>query len=191
MNNSSFFFSRFDPELFLFIGTIITPDKYLGSIMSLCMERRGIQKNAINIDNDRIMLQYELPLCEIIVDFHDSLKTLSSGYASFDYEDSGYKSSSLVKVTNRASITQTKLIFIYSQLCILLNGVAVDELSSIVHISRAQTIGKKMCLRLKEIIPRQLVQIAIQAEVKGKILGRETLKAYRKDVTAKLVNIIE
>lgn len=155
------------------------------------MERRGIQKNAINIDNDRIMLQYELPLCEIIVDFHDSLKTLSSGYASFDYEDSGYKSSSLVKVTNRASITQTKLIFIYSQLCILLNGVAVDELSSIVHISRAQTIGKKMCLRLKEIIPRQLVQIAIQAEVKGKILGRETLKAYRKDVTAKLVNIIE
>ncbi|KRT78600.1 ADP ribosylation factor, partial [Oryctes borbonicus] len=105
------------------IGTIISPDKYLGAIMSLCMERRGIQRNAVNIDNNRIMLQYELPLCEIIVDFHDSLKTISSGYASFDYEDNGFKSSALVK------------------LCILLNSVAVDELSSIVHITRAQTIG--------------------------------------------------
>ncbi|GJQ65247.1 hypothetical protein Trydic_g7375 [Trypoxylus dichotomus] len=150
------------------IGTIISPDKYLGAIMSLCMERRGIQRNAVNIDNDRVMLQYELPLCEIIVDFHDSLKTISSGYASFDYEDNGFKASTLVK------------------LGILLNGVAVDELSSIVHITRAQTIGKKMCIRLKDIIPRQLVQIAIQAEVNGKIVGRETLKAYRKDVTAKL-----
>lgn len=79
-------------------GTIITPDKYLGPIMSLCMERRGVQKNSTNIDNDRIMLQYELPLCEIIIDFHDSLKTISSGYASFDYEDIGYQSSNLLKV---------------------------------------------------------------------------------------------
>lgn len=80
------------------IGTIITPDKYLGAIMSLCMERRGVQRTATNIDNDRVMLQYDLPLCEIIVDFHDNLKTISSGYASFDYEDNGYQSSNLVKV---------------------------------------------------------------------------------------------
>ena len=80
------------------VGTIITPDKYLGGIISLCMERRGVQRSATNIDNERVMLQYDLPLCEIIVDFHDSLKTISSGYASFDYEDNGYQSSSLVKV---------------------------------------------------------------------------------------------
>ncbi|XP_044254322.1 translation factor GUF1 homolog, mitochondrial [Tribolium madens] len=150
------------------IGTIITPDKYLGPIMSLCMERRGIQRSATNIDNDRVMLQYDLPLCEIIIDFHDSLKTISSGYASFDYEDSGYQSSNLVK------------------LCILLNGTAIDELSNIVHITKAQFIGRKMVLKLKDIIPRQMIQIAIQAVCNGKILARETLKAYRKDVTAKL-----
>lgn len=80
-------------------GTIITPSQYLGPVISLCLERRGIQTNATNIDNDRIMLQYEMPLCEIIIDFHDSLKTISSGYASFDYEDHGYTSSSLVKVS--------------------------------------------------------------------------------------------
>lgn len=80
------------------IGTIITPDKYLGAIISLCMERRGVQRSATNIDNDRVMLQYDLPLCEIIVDFHDNLKTISSGYASFDYEDNGYQSSNLIKV---------------------------------------------------------------------------------------------
>lgn len=86
----------FEPTV---IGTIITPDEYLGAIMSLCMERRGVQKSALNIDNNRLMLQYYLPLCEIIVDFHDSLKTVTSGYASFDYEDNGYQSSNLVKVT--------------------------------------------------------------------------------------------
>lgn len=84
------------------LGTIITPDEYLGSIMSLCMERRGVQKSAVNIDNNRIMLQYDLPLCEIIVDFHDILKTISSGYASFDYEDNGYQSSDLAKVSMNA-----------------------------------------------------------------------------------------
>lgn len=129
------------------------------------MERRGIQTNATNIDNDRIMLQYEMPLCEIIIDFHDSLKTISSGYASFDYEDHGYTSSSLVKMS------------------ILLNGVAVDELSCIVHTSKAQEIGKKLTLKLKEMIPRQMVNIAVQAAVGGKILARQDIKAYRKDVT--------
>ncbi|XP_018573729.1 translation factor GUF1 homolog, mitochondrial [Anoplophora glabripennis] len=150
------------------LGTIITPDDYLGPIISLCMDRRGVQKNATNIDNERVMLQYELPLCEIIVDFHDTLKTISSGYASFDYEDNGYQQSNLVKLS------------------ILLNGTAVDELSSIVHVTKAQTIGKKMVSKLKDIIPRQMVQIAVQAAMGGKILARETIKAYRKDVTAKL-----
>ncbi|VEN62791.1 unnamed protein product [Callosobruchus maculatus] len=149
-------------------ATIITPDEYLGSIISLCMERRGVQTNATNIDNNRVMLQYDLPLCEIVLDFHDTLKTLSSGYASFDYEDSGYQSSNLVKLQ------------------ILLNGTAVDELSSIVHITKSQTIGKQMVHRLKDIIPRQMVQIAVQAAIGGKILARENIKPYRKDVTAKL-----
>ncbi|CAG9761957.1 unnamed protein product [Ceutorhynchus assimilis] len=147
------------------IGTIITPDKYLGPIMSLCMERRGVQRNATNIDNDRIMLQYDLPLCEIVIDFHDMLKTISSGYASFDYEDNGYVSSNLVKMG------------------VLLNNVAVEELSSIVHITKSQTMGKKLVLRLKEIIPRQMINIAVQAVVGGKVLARQDIKAYRKDVT--------
>ncbi|CAH0560201.1 unnamed protein product [Brassicogethes aeneus] len=150
------------------LGTIITPDKYMGPIISMCMERRGVQKNATNIDNERVMLQYELPLCEIVVDFHDTLKTLSSGYASFDYEDHGYKPSNLVKLS------------------ILLNGNAVDELSAIVHITKAQTVGRQMVLRLRDIIPRQMVHIAVQAAVNGKVLARENIKAFRKDVTAKL-----
>nr|CAI5845853.1 unnamed protein product [Callosobruchus analis] len=149
-------------------ATIITPDEYLGSIISLCMERRGVQTNATNIDNNRVMLQYDLPLCEIVLDFHDTLKTLSSGYASFDYEDSGYRSSNLVKLQ------------------ILLNGTAVDELSSIVHVTKSQTIGRQMVLRLKDIIPRQMIHIAVQAAIGGKILARENIKAFRKDVTAKL-----
>ncbi|CAH1965713.1 unnamed protein product [Acanthoscelides obtectus] len=144
------------------------PDEYLGSIISLCMERRGVQTNATNIDNNRVMLQYDLPLCEIVVDFHDTLKTLSSGYASFDYEDNGYQSSSLVKLQ------------------ILLNGTPVDELSNIVHITKSQTVGKQMVHRLKDIIPRQMVHIAVQAAIGGKVLARENIKAFRKDVTAKL-----
>ncbi|KAG5892366.1 hypothetical protein JTB14_035980 [Gonioctena quinquepunctata] len=155
----------FEPTI---IGTVITPDSYLGPIISLCMERRGVQKSAKNIDNDRVMLQYEMPLCEVVIDFHDILKTISSGYASFDYEDNGYQSSNLVK------------------LCILLNGKLVDELSSIVHVMKVQTIGRQMVFKLKNMIPRQMVQIAIQATVNGKVVARENIKAYRKDVTAKL-----
>ncbi|KAL1509341.1 hypothetical protein ABEB36_004097 [Hypothenemus hampei] len=153
------------------IGTIITPDKYLGPIMSLCMERRGVQKSAVNIDNERVMLQYDMPLCEIIVDFHDALKSLSSGYASFDYEDNGYTSSNLVKMN------------------ILLNGEAIEELSFIVHTSKAQTMGKQMALKLKDMIPRQMVNIAVQATVGGKVLARQDIKAYRKDVTQWLVRV--
>ncbi|CAG9840003.1 unnamed protein product [Diabrotica balteata] len=155
----------FEPMI---IGTIITPDKYLGPVISLCMERRGIQRSANNIDNERVILQYELPLCEVVIDFHDTLKTISSGYASFDYEDNGYQSSNLVK------------------LAILLNGTLVDELSNIVHVTKAKTIGRQMVLKLKDIIPRQLIHIAIQASVNGKVMARENIKAYRKDVTAKL-----
>ncbi|KAK4887221.1 hypothetical protein RN001_003492 [Aquatica leii] len=150
------------------LGTIITPDRYLGAVMSLCLEKRGVQKSGTNIDNERVMLQFDLPLSEIVIDFHDTLKTISSGYASFDYEPIGFISTYLVKLE------------------ILLNGVAVDELSSIVHSSRAEIIARRMVARLKDIIPRQMIQIAIQAKVNGKILARETLKAYRKDVTAKL-----
>uniref|UniRef100_A0A6P7GRC6 Translation factor GUF1 homolog, mitochondrial-like n=1 Tax=Diabrotica virgifera virgifera TaxID=50390 RepID=A0A6P7GRC6_DIAVI len=150
------------------LGTIITPDKYLGPVISLCMERRGIQRSANNIDNERVILQYELPLCEVVLDFHDTLKTISSGYASFDYEDNGYQSSNLVK------------------LAILLNGTLVDELSNIVHVTKAKTIGRQMVLKLKDIIPRQLIHIAIQASVNGKVMARENIKPYRKDVTAKL-----
>ncbi|XP_056638227.1 translation factor GUF1 homolog, mitochondrial isoform X1 [Diorhabda sublineata] len=155
----------FEPMI---IGTIVTPDRYLGPIMSLCMERRGIQRSANNIDNERVILQYDLPLCEVVLDFHDSLKTISSGYASFDYEDNGYQSSNLVK------------------LAILLNGTLVDELSNIVHITKAKTIGRQMVLKLKDIVPRQMIHIAIQATVNGKIMARENIKAFRKDVTAKL-----
>ncbi|KAK9504602.1 hypothetical protein O3M35_010903 [Rhynocoris fuscipes] len=150
------------------LGTIITPDTYLGDVISLCMDKRGIQQSAVNIDNTRIMLQFILPLNEIVVDFHDKLKSISSGYASFDYEDKGYVASNLVK------------------LHILLNGVDVEELMTIVHSSKAKTFGKKFCSRLLDIIPRQQFQIAIQAKVGGKIVARETLKPYRKDVTAKL-----
>lgn len=155
----------FEPMI---IGTIVTPDKYLGAIMSLCMERRGVQRSANNIDNERVILQYDLPLCEVVLDFHDTLKTISSGYASFDYENTGYQESSMVK------------------LAILLNGTLVDELSNIVHVTKAKTIGKQMVFKLKDIIPRQMVHIAVQATVNGKVMARENIKPYRKDVTAKL-----
>ncbi|XP_046995125.1 translation factor GUF1 homolog, mitochondrial isoform X3 [Schistocerca americana] len=137
------------------MGTIITPDTFIGSVISLCMERRGIQKTATNIDNNRVMMQFILPLNEIIVDFHDELKSVSSGYASFDYEDHGYVPSQLVKLT------------------IMLNGVAVDELSTIVHISKAVSCGRKMCEKLKEIIPRQMIQYGGDVTRRMKLLRRQ------------------
>lgn len=152
----------------LVIGTIITPTKYLGETISLCVDRRGVQQSSINIDNDRILMKYILPLSEIILDFNDRLKSLSSGFASFNYEDHGYHITHVVRLD------------------IHLNGKKVEEFSRIVHCTKATTIGKDMVVRLKELIPRQMVQIAIQACVGSKILARETIKAYRKDVTAKL-----
>ncbi|CAL4093279.1 unnamed protein product [Meganyctiphanes norvegica] len=151
------------------LGTIITPDCYLGSILSLCQDRRGIQQSIKNIDESRIIIQYKLPLNEVVVDFYDKLKSCSSGYATFDYEDLGYEESSLVKLN------------------ILLNGNLIEELSSIVHYSRARQFGKNVCLKLCDTIPKQLFQIGVQAAVGGKVLARENIKAMRKDVLAKCV----
>lgn len=151
-------------------ATIICPDKYLGPIMSLCLERRGQEAKVVNIDNDRLLMSYVFPLNEVIVDFYDKLKSLTSGYASFDYTDNGYQTTNVVRMN------------------IVLNGVAVDELSTIVHVTKAKQSARELVDRLKDIIPRQMVEIAIQAMVGGKVLARENLKAYRKDVTAKLVS---
>ncbi|KAL2711731.1 hypothetical protein V1478_018752 [Vespula squamosa] len=152
----------------MIIGTIITPDKYIGPIISLCLEKRGVEQFTQTIGNNRTLLKFLMPLNEVVLDFHDTLKTITSGYASFDYEDDGYHSSEIVKLN------------------ILLNGNVVEELSTIVHCTKAKEVGKRMCNKLLDIIPRQLFEISIQAAVGSKILARETLKAYRKDVTAKL-----
>ncbi|XP_014470228.1 PREDICTED: translation factor GUF1 homolog, mitochondrial [Dinoponera quadriceps] len=150
------------------VATIITPAEYVNQVMSLCREKRGVEKSNKSIGNDRLALQYIMPLSEVIIDFHDSLKSISSGYASFDYEDHGYQSSDI-----------TKLDF-------LLNGKLVEELSIIVHKKKALPTGRKLCVRLLETIPRQLFEIAIQAVIESKVIARETLKPYKKNVTAKL-----
>lgn len=150
------------------LGTILTPKSFSPDVIALCVDRRGVQQASIDIDEHREMMTYLFPLNEIIVDFHDRLKAVTSGYASFDYEDKGYQSTKLVK------------------LCFHLNQQPVDEFSRIVHVSSVNKIAREMVLRLRELIPRQMVQIAIQAVVGSKVLARETLKAYRKDVTAKL-----
>lgn len=134
------------------------------------MEKRGNQQSCTGIDDNRVMLKYFLPLSEIVMDFHDQLKALTSGYASFDYEPQGYHSSLIVKVS------------------IHLNGNPVEELSRIVHATKANSFARDLVLRLKEMIPRQMIQVAIQACVGSKVLARENIKAYRKDVTAKLVS---
>ncbi|CAK7290490.1 Translation factor GUF1, mitochondrial [Vulpes lagopus] len=149
------------------LGTIITPDEYIGKVMMLCQARRAVQKNMMYIDQNRVMLKYLFPLNEIVVDFYDSLKSLSSGYASFDYEDAGYQTAELVKMD------------------ILLNGNIVEELVTIVHKDKAHSVGKVICERLKDSLPRQLFEIAIQAAIGSKIIARETVKAYRKNVLAK------
>ncbi|KAI4491304.1 hypothetical protein M0802_010237 [Mischocyttarus mexicanus] len=154
----------------MIIGTIITPDEYIGLVISICLEKRGVEQLTQSIGNNRTMLKFVLPLNEVVLDFHDTLKTVTSGYASFDYEDDGYHVSEIVKLN------------------ILLNSNVVEELSTIVHCTKAKEIGKRICNKLLEIIPRQSFEIAIQASVGGKILARENLKAYRKDVTAKLMS---
>lgn len=149
-------------------GTVITPLEYIGTVVPLCLEKRGVQTSSTPLDTYRVMLQMDLPLNEIIVDFHDRLKSATSGFASFDYEDKGYQSSKLVKLD------------------ILLNGQVVEELSSIVHVSKAKTVGKNMVTRLLDILPKQQFLVAIQAKVGGDVVARENMKALRKDVAQKL-----
>uniref|UniRef100_A0A3B3V1M7 GTP binding elongation factor GUF1 n=1 Tax=Poecilia latipinna TaxID=48699 RepID=A0A3B3V1M7_9TELE len=149
------------------LGTILAPDAYTGKIMSLCLSRRGVQKSMVYIDEQRVMLKYLFPLNEIVVDFYDLLKSMSSGYASFDYENADYQAADLIKMD------------------ILLNGRPVEELTTIVHRERAYSTGKAMCERLKESIPRQMFEIAIQAAIGSKVIARETVKAFRKNVLAK------
>ena len=146
---------------------IMTPTEFIGSVMELCQERRGVYENTTYIDTDRAQLHYMLPLNEIIYDFFDALKSRTRGYASFDYELAGYEKSELVKLD------------------ILLNGDMVDALSFIVHSSNAYTRGRKIAEKLKAAIPRQLFEIPIQAAIGNKIIARETVKAMRKDVLAK------
>ena len=149
------------------IANIITKSEYVGNIMSLCMNKRGIIKNQVYITTDRVELTFELPLGEVIFDFYDKLKSISKGYASFDYHPFEYRESELVKLD------------------ILVNGEQVDALSALIHKSHAQDFGRKICEKLKELIPRQQFQIAIQAAIGAKIVARETLSAIRKDVTSK------
>ena len=146
---------------------IITKAEYIGAIITLCIEKRGVLKNQVYLSTDRVELSFELPLAEIVFDFYDRLKTISRGYASFDYQPIGYQQSNLVKMD------------------ILLNGDQVDALSALIHRDNAHKIGKKICVKLRELIPRQQFDIAIQAAIGAKIISRETVKALRKDVTAK------
>jgi len=147
-------------------ATILVPDDHLGAILKLCEERRGIQQN-LTYAGGRAMLVYKLPLNEVVFDFYDRLKSVSRGYASFDYQLTGYEEGDLVK------------------LAILVNAEPVDALSMIVHRSQAEYRGRAICSRLKDLIPRQLFKIPLQAAIGGKIIARETISAMRKDVTAK------
>ena len=148
-------------------ATIISPNKYLGNIITLCQERRGIQTDLSYLSEDRALLLYTLPLSEIVTDFYDKLKSVTAGYASFDYEESDYQSAVMVKMN------------------ILLNGKQVDALSIITHKDKAHTEGRELVSKLKKFIHRQLFEVAIQAALGGKIVARETVSAMRKNVTAK------
>ena len=149
------------------LAQIITKTEYLGNVMKLCIDKRGILKNQVFITQDRVEINFDMPLSEIVFDFYDKLKSISRGYASFDYHMTDYKPSRLVKLD------------------ILLNGEPVDALSSLIYQDHAYDFGRKMCEKLKELIPRQQFDIAIQAAIGAKIIARETVKAVRKDVTAK------
>ena len=149
------------------LAQIITKADFLGPVMKLCIDKRGILKNQTYITQDRVEVNFEMPLSEIVFDFYDKLKSISKGYASFDYHRTGYEISKLAKLD------------------ILLNGDPVDALSSLIYADHAYDFGRKMCEKLKELIPRQQFDIAIQAAIGAKIIARETVKAVRKDVTAK------
>ena len=148
-------------------ASIITKADFVGNVMSLCIEKRGIVKNQTYLTTSRVELVFEMPLAEIVFDFYDRLKTVSKGYASFDYSPIGMRPSKLVRVD------------------ILLNSRPVDALSALLHADNAYSVGKKMCEKLKELIPRQQFDVPVQAAISAKIIARETIKALRKDVTAK------
>jgi len=148
-------------------ATIITKADYVGNVMSLCIEKRGLITNQTYLTTERVELNFDMPLAEIVFDFYDRLKTVSKGYASFDYSPIGMRTSKLVKLD------------------VLLNAQSVDALSALIHEDNAYNIGKKMCEKLRELIPRQQFDIPIQAAIGAKIIARETIKALRKDVTAK------
>jgi len=148
-------------------ATIIVPDDYLGTVLELCISKRGIQKN-LSYVGSRAMIEYRLPLNEVVFDFYDRLKSITKGYASFDYELAGHEINDLVKVS------------------VMINGDPVDALSLIAHRDRSQSRGRALCERLKNLIPRQQFKVAIQAAIGGKIIARETVSSFRKDVTQKL-----
>jgi GTP-binding protein LepA len=148
-------------------ASIITKSEYIGQIMTLCIDKRGVLKNQVYLSTDRVELNVEMPLSEIVFDFYDKLKSISKGYASFDYYHSGYQMAKLVRLD------------------ILLNSETVDALSCLIHQDNAYQFGRKICEKLKELIPRQQFDIAIQAAIGAKIIARETIRAFRKDVTAK------
>ncbi|MBX7067872.1 MAG: translation elongation factor 4 [Microthrixaceae bacterium] len=151
-----------------FACSIITPSNYVGTLMDLCQSRRGEMKKMDYLSPERVELQYRIPLAEVVIDFFDQMKSRTQGYASLDYEPAGYDASQLVRVD------------------ILLNSEQVDAFCTIVHKDKAYDYGKKMCEKLKEIIPRQQFDVPIQAAIGGRFIARQTVKAYRKDVTAKL-----
>ena len=146
---------------------VITKPEYIGAIMNLCIDKRGVLKNQVYLSETRVELSFDIPLAEIVFDFYDKLKTISKGYASFDYHPIGYRRGDLVKVD------------------ILLNGEKVDALSAMIHRDNSFSFGKKLCKKLKDLIPRQQFAIAVQAAIGAKIIARETISALRKDVTAK------
>ena len=147
-------------------ATILTPDDYLGAVLKLCQDRRGVQKELTYVGS-RAMAKYNLPLNEVVFDFYDRLKSISKGYGSFDYHLTDYKEADLVKMS------------------ILVNEEPVDALSMLVHRTRAEQRGRAMVEKLKELIPPHMFQVPIQAAIGGKIIARETVRAFRKDVTAK------
>ena len=149
------------------IAQIISKNDFVGPIMTLCIERRGVMKNQVYLSTDRVELTFEMPLSEIVFDFYDKLKSISKGYASFDYHIAGYQEANLVKLD------------------IMLNGESVDALSTLIHRDHAYDFGRRMCEKLKELIPRHQFDIAIQAAIGAKIIARETVRQVRKDVTAK------
>jgi GTP-binding protein LepA len=149
------------------VASVISKSEYVGTIMGLCMDKRGILKNQVYLTSDRVEMTFDMPLAEIVFDFYDRLKSISRGYASFDYHPLGWRESKLVKMD------------------ILLNNKPVDALSAIIHRDNAYDLGKKICKKLKDLIPKQQFEIAIQAAIGAKVIARENISAMRKDVTAK------